>query len=463
MPITRREFIAGAGITLAAGSLATQHESNAAETQPSPASATEWSAIRAQFDLTHDYIHLAPFYLVSHPRPVREAIEKYRRAIDANPLLAIESGVFGTQTMESPLSGTHRDTQDRAYELPNLTEMVREAAAQYIGAKAEEIALTDSTTMGLGLAYNGLMLKPGDEILTTTHDFFSHHESIRLATERTGASMRKFALFDNFETISEDQIVSRVRNNIRPVTRTLGITWVHSSSGVKLPVRAIAATLDDINSKRDERERILLIVDGVHGFGIEDINAAELGCDVFIAGTHKWIFGPRGTGIVWARKEAWAKMRPTIPSFVADELWNAWRENRRPIGMTTATWMTSGGFKAYEYQWAMADAFRFIGEIGRKRIAERTYELNDQCKEGLAKISGVKLYTPRDRRQSAGIVCFDIDGMQPDEVVQRLLARKILMTATPYAPSFARVAPSIIASPEEIDRFLREVRTLVPT
>ena len=91
--------------------------------------------------------------------------------------------------------------------------------------------------MGFGLVYNGLMLKPGQEMLATEHDFYPLHESMRFAAERTGASMRRITLFDSFESISEGEIVARIRKGIRPNTRTLGITWVHSSSGVKLPVR----------------------------------------------------------------------------------------------------------------------------------------------------------------------------------------------------------------------------------
>ncbi|TAN50204.1 MAG: aminotransferase class V-fold PLP-dependent enzyme [Methylococcaceae bacterium] len=397
-------------------------------------------------------MHLAPFYISSHPRPVREAIEKYRRAIDANPVLTVDPAVFGS----------HGIVGQAKAETPYLTQTVREAAAEYMGGKAEDVALTDSTTMGLGLVYNGLMLKPGQEILTTVHDFYPHHESIRFAAERTGASVRKIALFDSFETISEEEIVARIRNGIRPNTRTLSITWVHSASGVKLPVRAIAGALDDMNRHRDEQDRVLLIVDGVHGFGVEDENVAELGCDVFISGTHKWIFGPRGTGVVWAKKAAWARMRPTIPSFVATDLWEAWKDNHLPAGSTNATWMTCGGFKPYEHQWAMADAFRFLRQIGRQRIAERTYALNDQCKEGLAGMQGIKLYTPRNHRLSAGLICFDVEGMRPDEVSQRMLARKIIMTKTPYGRSYARLAPSILSSPAEIDTVLREIRAIAP-
>ncbi len=73
---------------------------------------------------------------------------------------------------------------------------VQRAAAEYIGGQPDEVALTDSTTTGLALLYNGLTLKPGDEVLTTTHDHYVHHESIRLAVERSGASVRRVPLYD---------------------------------------------------------------------------------------------------------------------------------------------------------------------------------------------------------------------------------------------------------------------------
>ena len=451
MSITRREFITSAGVTLAASALtACRSFPETAAESPAVSSLQDWSSVREQFELSREYIHLAPFYIASHPRPVREAIEKYRRAIDANPVLTIDPAVFGSHSV---VGLTKPGT-------PYLTQEVRQAIAEYVGGRAEDIALTDSTTMGLGLVYNGLKLRPGQEMLTTVHDFYPHHEAIRFAAERSGASVRKISLFDNFDSISEDEIVSRIHKGIHPKTRTLGITWVHSASGVKLPIRAIADVVEAINSTRAEKDHVLLIVDGVHGFGVEDENVADLGCDIFISGTHKWMFGPRGTGMIWARESAWASMRPTIPSFIAVDLWDAWKANHLPSGPTTASWMTCGGFKPFEHQWAMADAFHFHRQIGRKRIAERTHALNRQCKEGLAGIKKVKVYTPSDEHLSSGLVCFDIDGMRPEQVAQRLLARKIIMTKTPYGKSYARLAPSILSSPEEIETVLREIRAL---
>jgi selenocysteine lyase/cysteine desulfurase len=73
----------------------------------------------------------------------------------------------------------------------------------------------------------------------------------------------------------------------------------------------------------------------------------------------------------------------------------------------------------------------------------------------------VKLHTLRSDKLSAGIVCFDIEGMKPEEVVERLLARRVIASTAPYAHSCVRLAPSLLNSPEEIETTLREIRALV--
>jgi selenocysteine lyase/cysteine desulfurase len=403
----------------------------------SPSNLRDWTAVRDQFDVSRDYIHLSSFFLASHPRPVREEIEKHRQAIDSNPFLYVEQ---------------------RMFEMPGL---VRAAAAEYLGGKTEEVALTNSTTMGLAFVYHGLPIKAGQEILTTTHDHYVHHEAIRFAAERAGATIKKISLFDDFNSISEEDIVRRIRSAIGPKTRAVGITWVHSSSGLKVPVRRIAEALAEVNAGRSEADRALLVVDGVHGFGVEDETVAEMGCDFFIAGTHKWIFGPRGTGIIWAKAATWKMMRPTFPA-VDHGPFTAWIRGEVPHGME-AGWIAPGGFHSFEYAWALPAAFDFHKRIGRARVTQRIRSLNDQCKEGLARMPHVKLYTPRGHRLSAGIICFNVVGMKPEKVVERLLARRIIASTAPYAFSCARVAPSLLNSPEEIETGLREISALAAT
>jgi selenocysteine lyase/cysteine desulfurase len=72
----------------------------------------------------------------------------------------------------------------------------------------------------------------------------------------------------------------------------------------------------------------------------------------------------------------------------------------------------------------------------------------------------VTVYTPLDEQLSAGLVCFDLAGSSPRQVVQRLRERRIIATVTPYSPSHARLAPGLLNSPEEVETALREVAAL---
>ena len=180
-----------------------------------------------------------------------------------------------------------------------------------------------------------------------------HHESIRHACLRSGATSRRIPLFDSYKSISSDQIVERIRNGIGPKTRAVGITRVHSSSGLRLPVRRIADAIAQVNANRSEKDQVLLIVDGVHGLGVEDPKITDLGCDAFAAGTHKWIFGPRGTGFVWAKPGVWAGMNPLTPTFYSLDSFTAWEQGKAPAPPARAAWFSPGGFQAFEHMWAL--------------------------------------------------------------------------------------------------------------
>jgi selenocysteine lyase/cysteine desulfurase len=313
--------------------------------------------------------------------------------------------------------------------------------------------------MGLALVYNGLRLKPGQEILTTTHDHYSHHESIRLAAAKSGTTVRQTSLYDTGAKATADEMVSRLHDAIRPATRVVGVTWTHSNTGVRTPVRRFAEALAAINRSRDEADHALLVVDGTHAFGAVDESVASLGCDFFASGTHKWILAPRGTGILYAPAARWALVQPTIPTFMDLDVYTAWQDGHAP-GPTTAAAVSPGGFFAYEHQWAAVEAFRFHETVGRPRIAARIAELNTRIKEGLAKIPKVTLHTPMDPAISAGINCFEVAGFTPQQVVTKLLDRRIVASTSPYKVTYPRLSAGIMNTPEEIDRALAAVRAL---
>jgi selenocysteine lyase/cysteine desulfurase len=422
--VDRRGFLTRTGLTFAAAALAQRVPADAAGGRPSAwrQGVQSWDAVRDLFPLTREYLHFGGLLLASHPGPVRDAIEAHRRGLDENPV-------------------HYYHEHGPAAEAAVLT-----AAGAYLTASPTDIALTDSTTMGLGLLYHGLELRADPDVLTTEHDFYATHEALRTSAARTGASVRRVRLYQQLATVSADEIVDRLIGAVAPNTRVVAITWVHSSTGLKLPVRQIADALAAVNRDRPESDRALLCVDGVHALGVEDVSVTELGADFLVAGCHKWLFGPRGTGLVWGDPRAWPAASPTIPSFSSTS--------------TPARAMTPGGFHSFEHRWALDQAFALHLQIGKSRVAARIHQLSAQLKDGLASMPGLTLHTPRDESLSAGLVCFEIAGLRPEAIVERLRERRIIATTTPYNPSYARLAPGLLNTPDEVDTALREVRAL---
>jgi selenocysteine lyase/cysteine desulfurase len=434
----RRKFLLRSGAAISAGTLL-----SACNTSPSPANVSAvaalafntWEDIRKHFLFNPDRIHMSQMLLAAHPKMVRDAIQKHRDEFDANPVEYWENNF---QTIENG---------------------VRKKAAEYMDAAPEEIALTDSTTMGLAMLYSGLKLKSTDEILTTTHDHYATEKALEYAVSRSGATIKRVSLYDDPSKASVEEMVEVLRKGITPKTKIVAITFVHSCTGVKTPVKEIAAMVKEQNSKRVEADRIYLCVDGVHGFGIENVSMKEMGCDFFAAGTHKWIFGPRGTGVLYGRKDAWNMIGPIIPSFE----WNAyisWMDLFPADKLTYADLCSPGGFHSFEHRWSLGEAFQFQLNIGKAKVTERSHQLSTKLKQGLSNIKHISMITPASEDVSAGINCFEVEGMKHADVVKKLLTKKIIASESPYKKSYVRLTPSIINTEEEVDICLRELEKI---
>lgn len=408
----------------------------AAPTPPAPAPVAlkppDWNRLRSQWDLDWSEVDLSAMLFASNPKPVRDAITRHRAALDRNPI-------------------TYLERNNRV-----LQNAAREAAGKYFGIPGANVALCESTTSGIGLIYAAVNLRYGQEALTSVHDYYVTHESLRLAAKRTGATVRKITLHEGAASASTPEMVRRIVAAITPATRVLALTWVHSSTGLKMPIRAIADALKPINATRKPEDQVLFFVDGVHGFGVEDTTFPQLGCDVLVAGCHKWLFGPRGTGVIFFSPLALSRLEPVIPSFLASNAYSAWIGGYDP-GVTTGARMTPGGFKAFEQVWSLSEAFGFHQMVGKTNVANRTYELATRLKTGLAAMPHVKLSTPMSPLMSAGIVSFDVKGMSAQATVDKLRTWKILGSDAPYATPHVRLTPSIRNTEQDVDFALKAV------
>jgi selenocysteine lyase/cysteine desulfurase len=394
-----------------------------------------WRHVRDQFVLEHPRVNLAHSSIAPHSHVVRRAIARHAEGLDTEgwPYLSFNLG----------------DSEDRA----------RQAASEYcFPGKKLNIALTEGTLQGLALMYAGLRIGPDQEVLTSHHEFPLVYTCLEARQERERRTnfVRRIDLFDlpNFDP---DTVIERIAPEVRDNTRLLALTWVYSNTGVKLPISAIGEWVRKRNAGRADEDRLLLCVDGVHGFGVEDTTFPELQCDFLVSGCHKWVFGPRGTGVWLGTDDAWKQMTEVIPSTSGSD--------------TPAMANSPGGLHSYEHRWALDEAFRFLDRrIGKRRIQARVHGLATRFKDALLGMKHVKLTTPVSPAHSSGLICFDVldAGGEPiaSDVAVRML-RRAGVVATPSSGNMGRpdvhhvrIAVSILNDDDEIDRAIQAIEDL---
>ena len=122
------------------------------------------------------------------------------------------------------------------------------------------------------------------------------------------------------------------------------------------------------------------------------------------------------------------RLRPFIPTFHPGSRRDDWNP---------------GGYHTFEHRWALAEAFDFHHRIGRTEVTKRIQSLATRLKEGLAELRKVRLVTPMAEEVSAGIVCFEVDGLDPPTAVERLRREhKVAASVTPYAEPYVRLGPA---------------------
>ena len=415
----RRTFLKQAGLLAASLPLGTAIIPQALAGNAAPPG-DSWAGFHQLFTQDPDYLHFSNFLVTSHPKPVRDAIDRYRAQIDRNPGLAMDWDLQETWKREG---------------------QVREWAGRYLNAKPGQIALTGSTSEGLAMIYGGIQVRPDQEILTTVHEHYATEYSLDFRVRKQGTQVRKIKLFEDADRVSVDEVLGSIKRNIRPNTRVLGMTWVQSGSGVKLPIGEIGKLVDEHNRNRDDKDRILYVVDGVHGFGVENLDFPDMHCDFFIAGTHKWMFGPRGTGLICARSEQNTYVTPMVPTFSQDN--------------NFATTMTPGGYHAFEHRWALDEAFKLHLQLGKAQVQARIHQLNDELKGQLLAHPQIELVTPRSPALSAGFTFFRVKGQDSGEVAAHMMKNRVVIDAVERdVGPVVRTSPGLLNTSTEIQRFM---------
>ena len=210
------------------------------------------------------------------PRPTADAVQKWLQE-------AVEIG--------GPIWG----------EWVKRVESVRAAAAQMIGARADEIALVPNTTAGISLVAEGLDWRAGDNVVTFADEFPSNvYPWMNLASR--GVETRRVPI-----DVSGQPDLELLADAVDARTRIVTISWVGFATGYRHDVRRIAEIAHEKGA--------LLFVDGIQALGVFPIDVNEFGVDFMAADSHKWLLGPEGAGFAYIRREHLDKLRPIGPGW----------------------------------------------------------------------------------------------------------------------------------------------------
>jgi isopenicillin-N epimerase len=321
-------------------------------------------------------------------------------------------------------------------------ELIRKKLADTFGCSPEEIAITRNVTEAMQIALLGIDLEPGDELLTTTHDYPSMKYALLQREKREGVKVKMFPFRYPPKNINE--LADAFKKNITPRTKLIEVCHITNLTGQVFPIREICQMA---------RERgIEVVVDGAHAFGHFEFKQKDLDCDIYGANLHKWMMAPLGTGFLYVKKEKIKKIWPLFPAL-------------NPQGDDIRKFEHIGTHPDY-LELAIGEALAFHHGIGGKRKEERMRYLRNYWAKALEKLPGVKILTSYDPEQSCGIGTFTVENMDLAKLVQVLFKKHKIYIITVGVPSpelggegitGIRVTPSIYTTLRELDIFIEAV------
>ena len=424
---SRRSFLslAGKSIGLAALSSATvasllrsveAASKTVAHLSPEDAAMDEdyWTTIQNSFSVTRGIINLNNGGVSPSPRIVTEALVRY------------------IWEQEDATAYTMWEI------LEPQSETIRTGLAELFGCDREEIAITRNASESLEILLDGMDLKSGDEILTTTQDYPRMLTTLRQREKREGLKLQLIKV--PIPPKNLDEITAAFEKGITDHTRLILISHEINITGQITPVKAVC---DMARAKGIET-----IVDGAHSFAQFYFKQPDIGCDYFGTSLHKWLFAPKGTGLLYVKRD---KIEKLWPLMAAEAKQASDIRKFEEIGTHSAA-----------PKLAIGEALLFHNGIGGKRKEARLRYLSRYWMNRLKDVPKIRFNTSFDPNQSCAIANVHIDGTDPKAVVKYLFDKHRIFTVPILHEEFQgiRITPNLYTTLSELDRFCDQMEQI---
>jgi len=235
-------------------------------------------ALAEQFQLRRDKIFLNHGSFGACPRPVFDTYQAWQRELEADPERFFRSRVRG------------------------LLAEARAALARFIGADADDLVFVPNATHGANIVANALELRPGDEVLSTDHEYGAVERAWQFHCARRGARYVRQPI--ELPARGRAELVEQLFAGVTPRTRVICLSHISSFTAMIFPVAAIC--------RRARELGILTVIDGAHAPGQVDLDLHAIGADFYLANCHKWLCAPKGSGFLYARRECQPLLQPFV-------------------------------------------------------------------------------------------------------------------------------------------------------
>ncbi len=385
---------------------------------------------RKDFDQLNsgDYVYFDNAATSQRPRQVLEAVSNFYKTANANPL---------------------RGLYDWSMAATDAYENSRAVVADFIGAsRAEEIIFTRNTTESLNLlaySYGLENVHEGDEIVISVMEHHSNMLPWQMVAKKNNA---KLVFMEPLEdgTITEQEYKSKITDK----TKIVAIGHVSNVMGVTNPVKEIA---EYAHSKG-----AIVVVDGAQSAPHMKVDVKDLGADFFALSGHKML-APMGIGALYGRYELLEQMQPFLRGGEMIEYVTREDATYAEIPHKFEAGTVNAGDAV-----GLAEAIKYIQNVGFDAIEAQEQKLTTMLMEGLAKLPYIKVYGSKDPKKHCGIVTFTMDGVHPHDMASILNDDHICVRAGHHcaqplmqfigAGSTARASVYFYNTESEVERFL---------
>jgi selenocysteine lyase/cysteine desulfurase len=317
-------------------------------------------------------------------------------------------------------------------------ETMRTGLGEIFGCDREEIAITRNASESLEILLMGMDLKSGDEILTTTQDYGRMVTTLRQREMREGLVLKLIKV--PIAPSNLDEIAQEFEKGITAKTRLILMSHVINITGQITPVKTVCELA--------RAKGIEVIVDGAHSFGHFDFKQSDLGCDYYGTSLHKWLYAPKGSGLLFVKRD---KIEKIWPLMAADKTQKTDIRKFEEIGTHSAA-----------PRLAIGEAILFHQGIGAKRKEARLRYLSRYWMNKLKDLPNVRFHTSFNENQSCAIANVEIVDVDPVALQSYLMDKHKIFTVAIMHDEFKglRITPNLYTTLQELDRFSDVMETI---